>query len=301
VCTLRTEFINEEPPQIPLQCTNGPGEIIPLEDTDEAFQRILNDGVIRMGVNTVAGGEPYLYTILEDNSTSTNLTAGVLAGYCVEGAKEAVRRLQIKYNVTLDLEYVFVTGSTYFDPLVDALDSGTIDFVWDRTGVNDERAQAADFGCPTYYTEYVIAGGAGVSTVPPPSDGPTVQVGCIFLFCTFEVPPPFQIVNMNVGGTEYLEELTNKTFGVDYIINARDGLVDFINNNCPTCGILDLDPLATGVWAPLTAKSADDMTTESPTAIPTALPTTSGGNVVASLSTGTAALLGLLLLKSILN
>lgn len=231
-------------------------------EADESIQRILDSGRIRIGVNTVAGGVPYLYTMnTEDNSTSTNLFLSVededaeLTGYEVEGAREAVRRIGNKYDTELAADFVLVVGPPYFDPLEEALNSGVIDVVWSRMGVNEERADTFDFVCPNYFTEYRIASAAEVGTEYPP-DNATVPVGCIAIICSFNVPPPFELVDLELSGQEYEQVLLNSTlYGVEYTINTVDRLVPFFTTDCPTCGFVeDAEPVATSSWAPSTAK-----------------------------------------------
>lgn len=97
------------------------------------------------------------------------------------------------YNLDapIEIEYVLVepnSDGVFFEPLLEALESGMADIVWTTVAMNIDRAALVDFTtCPTYTDEMVVGVGSGFGADISTEGGP-FPVGCVAVFCTATVP-----------------------------------------------------------------------------------------------------------------
>jgi hypothetical protein len=102
--------------------------------------------------------------------------------------------------------------------------------------------------------------------VPVVTDGNTIKVACVAIFCTYDVPAPFETVDVGLSNTDYVALLTNTTDEYDYIVRAVDQSVFFFEDECPTCEFVEIDPVGSSSLAPATRQGPP--ATESPTPSP---------------------------------
>lgn len=232
---------------------------------------------MRVGLSRVAGSFPLLYanettddgTLVSTDLEGLNGNDFVLEGYEIASATEAIRRLGVKYNVELVAVFDVLPGPPFFAALEGALTDEIVDVAWTQIGVNNARESQIDFTCPTFFTTYRITAGAGVGSTPPAADGPTVPVACIAIFCTLTVPAPFELVDVELSGPEYDALLYDTQSEYDYNIGAVEQYVFLMENECPTCEFVDIEPVGSSSLAPAT-RQATKITTGGPTPSPTA-------------------------------
>jgi hypothetical protein len=268
----RNLYFSGDPVSIPTACAHS-DELVAVEDADSSLTDVLDAGIVRVGLSRVAGSFPLLYaneaTDQGDFVVSTDLEGGgELDGYEIASAKEAVRRIGVKYNVDLVAVFDVLPGPPFFAALEGALTDGIVDVAWTQIGVTNAREDQIDFTCPTFFTTYRITAGAGIGSTPPAQDGPTVLVACIDIFCTFDVPAPFELVDVGLSGPDYDALLSNTTDEYDYNIGAVEEYVFLIENDCPTCEFVDIEPVGSSSLAPAT-RQASPPETERPTPSPT--------------------------------
>lgn len=246
-----------------------PVALVPASQADAALRRVLDAQVIKVGINTLAAGAPNIYSLVGDPNELTS-DPEELDGYEVACIKEAVRLFNVAYQTNVTLEIVPIDETPYFEPLRDALNDETVDIVWSGMVVNDERAAAVDFTCPSFQTDFVLAAGDGVGSELPPADGPDIPVACIAIFCSLDLPAPF-VLSEIVGGTfaDLNGVLTNTTGGMDYNLGSFEQLAIFFQANCNNCSFVETSALSSVFRAPSTKKMANTTETFTPTVAPT--------------------------------
>jgi ABC-type amino acid transport substrate-binding protein len=294
----RNLYFSGDPVSIPTTCPHS-DELVAVADADTSLTSVLDAGVVRVGISRVGGSFPLLYaneTTDQGFVVSTDLEGGgELDGYEIASAKEAVRRIGVKYSVDLVAVFDVLPGPPFFPALEGALTDGIVDVAWTQIGVNNAREDQIDFTCPTFFTTYRITAGSGVGSTPPAQDGPTVKVACIDIFCTFDVPAPFEKVDVGLSGQDYDALLFDTTDEYDYNIGAVEEYVFLMKNDCPTCKFVDIEPVGTSSLAPATRQGP--LETGRPTPSPTVDSSVCGSGeglvtaaVMGALAAGVAAL-----------
>jgi ABC-type amino acid transport substrate-binding protein len=260
-----------DPVPVPQTCTHTDG-FVAVEDADTSLTNVLDSGIVRIGLSRVGGGFPLLYANETTDQGEFVVTldlegGGELDGYEIASAKEAVRRMGVQYGVALVPEFDVLPGPPFFAALEGALTDNIVDVAWTQIGVNNAREEVIDYTCPTFITTYRIVAGASVgSAVPVVTDGNTIKVACVAIFCTYDVPAPFETVDVGLSNTDYVALLTNTTDEYDYIVRAVDQSVFFFEDECPTCEFVEIDPVGSSSLAPATRQGPP--ATESPTPSP---------------------------------
>lgn len=284
----RNQYFTGDPVPVPSSCRN-PDEIVALADADFSLQRVLDSGILRIGISKIGGSIPFIYKNSTEDGVVTDLDAsGELDGYEIACAKEATKRLAAQYNVVVAPEFDVLPGPPFFLPMATALEDDIVDVIWSQISVTDAREQEVDFVCPNFYTSYRIAAGAGVSADAPAADGPAIPVACTAVYCSFDVPAPFVLESVD-GGTndEYSAILTDTTDGYDYTINSQENLELFFETECPTCAFVNVDAVGASSLAPATRIGAPE--TPGPTASPIVDSGSSRAEVVATAVLGALA------------
>jgi hypothetical protein len=264
----RNAYFTGDPVPVPSTCMLG--AVVNVQDADASLTSVLDAGRIRIGISRGAGSFPLLYSVDgSDGSTSTDLElqGAALDGYEIACAKEAVRRIGVKYSVGMAAIFDVLPAPPFFPALVGALDDGIVDVAWTQIAVNNARADQVDFTCPTFFTTYRITAGAGVGATPPPADGDPVEVACTAIFCTFDVPAPFVLVDTGLSGPDYDFLLYSPNSQYEYTIGAVEEYLFLFENECTTCVFVDVDPVGSSTLAPATRQGAPE--TKRPTGSPT--------------------------------
>jgi ABC-type amino acid transport substrate-binding protein len=243
-----------------------------VEDADTSLTNVLDNGIVRIGLSRVGGSFPLLYANETTEQGEFVVTidlegGGELDGYEIASAKEAVRRMGVQYGVDLVPEFDVLPGPPFFAALEGALTDGIVDVAWTQIGVNDARENQIDYTCPTFFTTYRITAGAGVgSAVPVVTDGSTVKVACIAIMCTYDVPAPFETVDVGLSNLDYVDLLLNTTDEYDYTIGSVDEYNFLFEDQCTTCSFVDIAAVGSSSLAPATRQGPPE--TESPTPSP---------------------------------
>jgi len=234
------------------------GRIVDRTTADSSLTRVLDSQQLRIGVSTILAGRPLLYSTTQ-GAEETDLTAGNLDGYEIACAREATLRLGQLYNIQPVLEPVFVPidGDDFFDSLRDAQLNSLTDIIWSGVTVRDSRQEEVDFVCTTFQTDTVIGAAPGVEIEEFDPNGPPINLTCIAVYCSIDVPPPFVKVEFNGDVSDALQLLAQPDNGFDYHIRTIEQLATFFAQSCPDCEYAQIPPIATNYWAPFTAYKDD--------------------------------------------
>lgn len=111
-----------------------------LVELDSDLARVLRSGVARVGFSAVGLSVPILFKAAN----------GSLDGYEASTAREAFRRIGAHFGRSISVQFVELSGNSFFDPLAIALARRRIDVAWSRAAVLDSRALVADFTCSSF-------------------------------------------------------------------------------------------------------------------------------------------------------
>jgi hypothetical protein len=299
----RNLYFRGAPVSVPSTCTHSDNnEFVAVEDADTSLTNVLDTGIVRVGLSRVAGSFPLLYAnettddgsnVMSTDLEGLNGNEFVLDGYEIASATEAVRRLGVKYNMDLVPFFDVLPGPPFFAALEGALTDDIVDVAWTLIAVNNAREVQIDFTCPTFFTTYRITAGAGVGSTPPPVDGPVVPVACIDIYCTLTVPVPFELVDVGLSGPAYDALLYDTASEYDYNVGAVDEYEFLMENECPTCKFVDIDPVGSYSLAPATRQATDPLASGRPTPSPTSSVCGSGDGLVTAAVVGAFAAAGI--------
>jgi hypothetical protein len=251
---------------------------------------------VRVGLSRTAGSFPLLYanettndgTVVSTDLEGLNGNEFFLDGYEIASATEAIRRMGVQYNVDLVPFFDVLPGPPFFAALEGALTDDIVDVAWTQIAVNSVREAQIDFTCPTFFTTYRVTAGAGVGSTPPAADGPVVPVACIAIYCTLTLPAPFELVDVDLSGPDYAALLYDTSSEYDYNVGAVDEYVFLMENECPTCEFVDIDPVGSSSLAAAT-QQATLLTTGRPTPAPTSSVCGAGEGLVTAAVVGALA------------
>ena len=299
----RNLYFRGTPVSVPSTCKNNDNnEFVAVENADTSLTNVLDTGIVRVGLSRVAGSFPLLYAnettddgnyVVSTDLEGLNGNEFVLDGYEIASATEAVRRLGVKYNMDLVPFFDVLPGPPFFAALEGALTDDIVDVAWTQIAVNDARELQIDFTCPTFFTTYRITAGASIGSAPPPVDGPMVPVACIAVFCTLTVPAPFELVDVGLSGPHYDALLYDTASEYDYNVGAVDEYEFLMENECPTCEFVDIDPVGSSSLAPATRQATDPLASGRPTPSPTSSVCGSGDGLVTAAVVGAFAAAGI--------
>ena len=235
------------------------GDMVSPDAADESLTSVLENKKVRIALSTAGANVPAYYS---DGDDPFDLATGTLVGYEIAAQQEAFTMMGTMYNLSapIEIEYVLVepnSDGVFFEPLLEALESGTADIAWTTVAMNSDRAALVDFTtCPTYKDEMVVGVGSGLGADIPTEGGP-FPVACVAVFCTATVPETLTLQELEPGNglQELLEVLVNEDDGIDYTLGNKAPLTLYINDNCPdTCSIASVDLDFVIVQSPITKK-----------------------------------------------
>jgi hypothetical protein len=86
----------------------------------------------------------------------------------------------------------------------------------------------------------------------------------IAIYCTLTVPAPFELVDVDYDAILY-----DAASEHDYNVGAVDEYEFLMENECPTCAFVDIDPVGSSSLAPATRQATDPLASASLTSSPT--------------------------------
>jgi hypothetical protein len=234
-----------------------------LIEFDSDLARVLRAGVARVGFSTLGLANPIMF---KNND-------GSLAGYEPTTAIEAFRRIGAHYGRgPIAVQFVEITGASFFGPLADALARRRIDVGWTRSAVLDSRAALADFACSSFSsTNALVSVDNSITTFAQftalglaVGSGTKIKVACVTSsnFCLVPLPAGFEF-DSSFGNTAAIQAALASSAIKFAVINGEQIAFDLRTNvyqgaNINTFADIVIAPFTRRLERPILASSIVD-------------------------------------------